>query len=495
MNTHSRRTFLAAMAAPLAAAAAPARKPNVVFILADDLGWRDTSLYGSTYYETPNIDRLATRGMMFRNAYAASPLCSPTRASLMTGLHPARLGITTPSCHLPQVVLEQTVQKQGPPKNKALIPNSVTRLKLEYITLGESFKAAGYHTAHFGKWHLGREPYDPLHQGFDIDMPHTSGPGPGGGYLGGPWKFWPNEGKPGEHIEDRMAQEAEKFIVAHKGGPFYLNYWAFSVHSPWQAKPEILDKYKRKADPKNPQHTPVYAAMVESLDTAIGRVVKAIDDNGLADNTIIVFFSDNGGVFWTAKTEQAMLNPGFEDIPITSNAPLRAGKASVYEGGTREPMIVIWPGHVKPGSKSDAIVQSIDFHPTLLEMAGLRPLPQQNFDGISIVPALSGKPLQREAIFCHFPHYTPAAGNIPGTWVRKGDWKLLRVWCDGPNQTDRFELYNLAEDIEETRDLSARYPERVREMAKLIEGFLTDTHAVAPKPNPAYRADAVAAKP
>ncbi len=183
------------MAAPLTASAAPDRKPNIVFILADDLGWRDTALYGSTYYETPNIDQSATRGMMFRNAYAASPLCSPTRASIMTGLHPARIGITTPSAHLPQVILQQTLQEKGPAIHKALIPNSVTRLKLEYITLGESFKAAGYRTAHFGKWHLGLEPYDPLHQGFDIDMPHTPGPGPSGGYLGGPWKFWQHKEK------------------------------------------------------------------------------------------------------------------------------------------------------------------------------------------------------------------------------------------------------------------------------------------------------------
>jgi arylsulfatase A-like enzyme len=485
MNPQTRRTFLTTLAGAITASAA--QKPNIVFILADDLGWRDTTLYGSTYYETPNIDHLATRGMMFRNAYAASPLCSPTRSSIMTGLHPARIGITTPSGHLEKVVLEQTLQIQGPPTHKALIPNSVTRLKLEYITLGESFKAAGYRTAHFGKWHLGREPYDPLHQGFDIDMPHTPDPGPVGGYLGGPWKFWPGQGKPGEHIEDRMADEATKFIRENKDRPFYLNYWAFSVHAPWQAKPALLEKYKRKADPKNPQHNPVYAAMVESLDTALGRVVKALDENGVANNTIIVFFSDNGGVFWNAKTEKAMLDAGYEDIPITSNAPLRAGKASVYEGGTREPMIVIWPGHVKPGSTSDAIVQSIDFHPTLLEMAGLRPKLGQQFDGISIMPALKGEALSREAIFCHFPHYTPAAGNIPGTWVRKGDWKLIRVWCDGPGQTDRYELYNLVEDVGETRDLSAEYQDRVHELSALLERFLKDTHAVVPEPNPAYR--------
>jgi arylsulfatase A-like enzyme len=489
MNHSTRRNFLASLAAPLFASSAPGRKPNVLFILADDLGWRDTGIYGSAYYETPNIDGLAKRGMMFRNAYAAAPICSPTRASIQTGLHPARIGMTAPSGHLPEVILEQKLQKQGPRVHKALVPVSVTRLKLEYITLGESFKAAGYRTAHLGKWHLGSEPYDPLHQGFDIDLPHTPDSSPVSGYLG-PWKFWPGQGKPGEHIEDRLSDEAEKFIVANKDHPFYLEYWAFSVHSPWQAKPEILKKYTRKTDPANPQHNPVYAAMVESLDAAIGRVIKAIDENGLADNTIIVFFSDNGGVFWDARTEKAMLDPGYEDIPITSNAPLRNGKASIYDGGTREPMIMIWPGHVKAGSASDAIVQSIDFHPTLLEMVGLKPQADQKFDGISIVPALLGKPLGREAIFCHYPHYSPQANAIPGTWVRKGDWKLIRFWCDGPDRKDRFELYNLAADIGESNDLAAQYPERVRELKALLDLFIADTHATVPIPNPAYRAEA-----
>jgi arylsulfatase A-like enzyme len=492
--TSTRRGFLASLAAPLVSSAAPGRKPNVLFILADDLGWRDTGIYGSTYYQTPNIDGLAKRGMMFRNAYAAAPICSPTRASIQTGLHPARIGITAPSGHLPEVVLEQKLQKQGPGIHKALVPVSVTRLKLEYITLGKSFKAAGYRTAHLGKWHLGSEPYDPLHQGFDIDLPHTPVGGPPGGYLG-PWTFWPGHGKPGEHIEDRLSDEADKFIVANKDHPFYLEYWAFSVHSPWQAKPEILEKYKRTADPSNPQHNPVYAAMVESLDTAIGRVIKAIDDNGLGDNTIIVFFSDNGGVFWDARVEKAMLYPGYKDIPITSNAPLRDGKASIYDGGVREPMIVIWPGHVKAGSVSDAIVQSIDFHPTLLDMAGLKPQPDQKFDGISIVPALLGKPLGREAIFCHYPHYSPQANAIPGTSVRKGDWKLIRFWCDGPDRKDRLELYNLAADIGERHDLAAQYPEFVRELNALLDRFIADTHATVPIPNPAYRVGAAEPKP
>ncbi|MFB3827337.1 MAG: sulfatase [Bryobacteraceae bacterium] len=484
MRSQTRRSFLGTLAAPLAASSA--RRPNVVFILADDLGWRDTSLYGSRYYETPNIDKLAARGMMFRNAYAASPLCSPTRSSIMTGLYPARTGITIPVCHLPEVVLEQKLAARGRPDQKALIPNSVTRLKLEYFTLAEAFKQAGYRTAHFGKWHLGHEPYDPLHQGFDVDLPHTPGPGPVGGYLGGPWKFWPSEGAPGEHIEDRLAEEASRFVRENRDRPFYLNYWPFSVHSPWQAKPALIEKYKRKLDPRNPQRNPIYAAMVESLDTAVGRVLRALDENGLARDTIVVFTSDNGGVFW-APGERGMLQPGYGDVPITSNLPLRAGKASVYEGGTREPAVVVWPGRVKPGSASDAVIQSVDYYPTLLEMAGIRAEPAQKFDGISFVPALEGKPLGRQAIFCHFPHYTPAANNVPGTYVRKGGWKLIRFWCDNPDQTDRFELYDLENDAGEAHDLAAKYPEKVKELNALMERFLRDTNAVVPKPNPAYR--------
>lgn len=211
------------------------RKPNVIFILADDLGWWDTSLYGSKFHETPHIDRLAQRGVMFTQAYAANPLCSPTRASILTGLYPGRIGITMPACHLPpEERLEATLQRNAPPTQKALQQVSATRLKHEYFTLAEALKEAGDATGHFGKWHLGHEPYDPLHQGFDVDVPHTPGPGPAGSYLA-PWRFPPQlnfVGQPGEHIEDRMAQEAIKFIRANKDRPFYLNYWAFSVHSP-----------------------------------------------------------------------------------------------------------------------------------------------------------------------------------------------------------------------------------------------------------------------
>lgn len=458
-------------------------KPNVVFILADDLGWRDLGCYGSTFHKTPNIDALARRGVRFTQAYAANPLCSPTRASILTGLYPARIGITSPVCHLKEEILEKGLQEKAPPAVKVLSAVSLTRLKLEYFTLAEALKEAGYRTGHFGKWHLGHEPYDPLHQGFDVDFPHWPGPGPAGSYVA-PWKFPEKllKGKPGEHIEDRVATEVVKFIRENKDRPFFVNYWCFSVHSPWDGKREWIEKYRAAADPKNPQRNPVYGAMVHSLDENVGRVVKTIDELGLADRTILVFFSDNGGVDWL---DAPMKTQFHMDVPPTSNLPLRGGKATMHEGGTREPCIVVWPGVTKPGSTSDAIIQSIDFYPTILEMVGLRPKPGLKLDGMSFTAALRGGKSPRETVFCHFPH--PGVDRLgPATYVRHGDWKLIRRFCDNDDRSDRYELYNLRDDLGETNNLAAQMPEKVKELASRIDGFLKDTDAVIPKPNPAY---------
>ena len=490
MNVMSRRNFLKSLATSAAAltlssqatknlAQAGTRPPNVVFILADDLGWVDTHLYGSRYYDTPNVDALARRGMMFTQAYAANPLCSPTRASIMTGLWPARIGITAPVCHVPQIKLEETVQPSAPPTVKTLVCSSATRLKLEYQTLAETFKSAGYRTGHFGKWHLGSEPYDPLHQGFDVDMPHWPGPGPAGSYVA-PWKF--PKFKPEtelEHIEDRMAREAVGFIKENKaqGKPFYMSYWMFSVHAPFDAKKELIEQYRAKVDKANPQRCPTYAAMVKSMDDAVGTLVRTLDEEGLAENTIIVFTSDNGGNMYDVV----------EGETPTSNAPLRLGKGCQYEGGVRVPLLVIWPGRIKAGAKNETdLVQSIDYYPTLLEMTGLKVQPEQKFDGVSIMPALKGGKLERDTIFCHFPHATPAALGEPSTWVRKGDWKLIRFYCGNPDQTDRYELYNLKGDIGETKNMASAMPDKVKELGALIERFLKDSGAVLPKANPAY---------
>lgn len=488
---------LAASVASLALAATPV-KPNLVFILADDLGWNDTTFNTpNAFYETPNIQRLAQRGMRFTQAYAANPLCSPTRSSILSGLYPARTGITAPVCHLPQVIMEKATVKQAGPTAKALVAQSVTRFDTHYYTLAEAFKADGYATGHFGKWHLGPEPYSPLQHGFDVDYPHWPGPGPAGGYIA-PWKFPAAlnvASTPGEHIEDRTADEAIKFMQAHKDGPFYINYWAFSVHAPYDAKPKLIEKYRAKAahlPPGSPQRNPVYAAMVQSLDDNVGRLINALDELKLTEKTIIVFFSDNGGVHWLAGTPEATLAAGITDIPITSNAPLRGGKATTYEGGTREPCLIAWPGLTKAGSSNPSIIQSVDFFPTFADVLRLKIPDTLKFDGQSFAPALRGVAHDRGPTFCHFPHTTPASGGLASTWVRVGHWKLIRFYCLGDDQSDVLELYNLEDDLGETKNLAAQQPAKVKELNARITGFLRDTEAVVPVRNPNYDPKAAA---
>jgi arylsulfatase A-like enzyme len=369
-------------------------------------------------------------------------------------------------------------------------------LNTEYVTAAEVLHDAGYRTGHFGKWHLGAEPYSPLQQGFDVDLPHTPGPGPGGatGYFA-PWAFWKNKGKPGQHIEDRMAEEAVKFMRESKDQPFFLNYWAFSVHSPWMSKVDYADEAALRVDPKSGQRNPMYAGMVRSLDDAVGRITAALEELKLADNTIIIFTSDNGG--WHNAPEKAPKNPAYAKIPATSNAPFRSGKASIYEGGTHVPLIVSWPGKVEAASTSDAIVQSTDFFPTLMELTKLSAPASVKFDGISIAPALRGEPLKREKIFCHFPHggnQSEIEGFLPSTSVRRGDWKLIRFFARNDDGSDKLELYNLRDDIGETKNLAASKPELVTELNTSITTYLHETEAVVPIRNPSYKPDA-ASKP
>lgn len=453
-------------------------KPNIVFILADDLGWADTTLYGHTkYYRTPNVERLARRGMTFTRAYSASPLCSPTRASILTGLSPAHIGITTPACHLSQVVLEATPGRRAPAGSKAIGPNTATRLRTEYYTLAETLKDAGYATGHFGKWHLGHQPYSPLEHGFDVDVPHWPGPGPAGSYVA-PWKFPDfDPDTPNEHIEDRMANEAVTFMEQHKDEPFFLNYWMFSVHAPFDAKKSLIEKHRIRVDPNNAQRSPTYAAMVESMDDAVGTLLDTLDRLGIADRTIVIFFPDNGGNMYNEV----------DGTTPTSNRPLRGGKATMFEGGVRVPCVVIWPGIVAGDTRSDAVVESSDFYPTLLEMLGLERREEQRFDGISIVPALKGQPLAREAIFTYFPHAPKVPDWLPpSVAVHQGDWKLIRIFHGGDAGAHSWKLFNLREDIGEKNDLAAREPQRVKELDALIDQFLADTQAVVPVPNPNF---------
>ncbi len=489
---------------PLAAHAAEPARPNVIFILADDLGAHDIACLGSTFYETPNLDRLAKRGARFPNAYAASPLCSPTRSSILTGQYPARIGITAPVCHLPALQLEKKLEAGGP-KTRVLVADSITRLSTDYHTLAESLKESGYATAHFGKWHLGHnreknseDRYEPKDQGFDCDFPHApKAAGPGPSYLA-PWGFIKDPeitDEVGKHIEDRMSTEAAKYIEAHKDQPFYMNYWAYSVHSPWNARADYLEYFKSKAEPKNPQHNALYAAMVKSLDDGVGRILDAVDASGIADRTIIVFFSDNGGYAYPPKNT----NPeGYSDIPATSNLPLRSGKASLYEGGTREPFFLVWPGKVQAATANPMLFQSTDFYPTLLSMCGLKPRPGLKLDGYDQSKAFTGEVSQRDRVFCHFPHgglgsseHMP--GFYPGTYVRKGDYKLIRFYAMNPDGSDTLELYNLKQDEGESKNLAEEKPELTRELNGLISDFLKDTEAVVPKLNPKYSATPAAA--
>jgi arylsulfatase A-like enzyme len=455
-----------------------AAQPNVIVILADDLGWSDTSLNGTTtYYQTPNVERLAKRGMTFTRAYSASPLCSPTRSALLTGLSPARTGITVPNCHEPRVVLQATTGKKAPPDQKAIQPEPVTRLKTEYRTLAETLKDAGYATAHFGKWHLGPEPYSPLQQGFDVDLPHHPGPGPAGSFVA-PWKFANfKEKSPSEHIEDRMAAEAVTWMEQQKDKPFYLNYWMFSVHAPFDAKKANIETHRGRIDPKDAQRSPTYAAMIQSMDDAIGTLLDGLDRLKLADNTIIIFTADNGGNMYNEV----------DGTTPTNNRPLRGGKATMFEGGTRVPGIIVWPGIAAAGSRSDAIIQSEDYYPTLLEALALKPAEGQRFDGHSILPALKGDALAGKAVFQYFPHNPGVPDWLPpAVSVHRDDWKLIRIFHGGEKGAHRHLLFNLRDDLGEKNNLAAQKPALVAELDALIEGFLTDTKAVVPVPNPAF---------
>ncbi len=427
--------------------------------------------------------------MRFTNYYAASPLCSPTRSSILTGLYPARTGITASACYLPAVQPEKRLAAAS--KSRVIGADSLTRLKGEYVKLAEVFQEADYATAHFGKWHLGHGAgYEPKDQGFDSDTPHTpKAAGPGGGYFA-PWKFVADpqfKGKPGEHIDEWMAGAAAKFVAAQKGKPFYLNFWLYSVHSPWNGDPKLIEHFNKAADPKAAQRNPLYAAMLKNMDNAVGKLLDALDAAKVADETVVVLTSDNGGWAYPPKATDPK---GYEDIPATSNAPLRSGKASNYEGGTRVPCLVAWPGKAKAGT-SHALFSSVDWFPTLLAMTGVTPKAMPKVDGVGQVPAILGQKSVRDSVYVHFHHGSEVQevgipGFWPATWVRTGDWKLIRFYPRNDNGTDRLELDNLKDDVGETKNLAAEKPVVVKELAGLIDAFLKDTEAVVPKANPGF---------
>ena len=485
--------------------------PNIVLILADDLGWADTTLYGRTsLYETPNIEQLAGRGMVFSSAYA-SPICSPTRASIMTGQNPARHGMTAPAAHLEVVRFEAVAGKNGPPHQKCTNVRSATRLDPELPMLSKLLRNAGYATAHFGKWHLGREPHSALECGFDVDIPHWWGPGPKSGYLA-PWRYANpdfREGKPGEHIEDRMAKEAVAWLKNRdRSKPFFVNYWQFSVHAPFGAKPELIEHYRKKlgdsvaglskADVREqllsshqpatglPQRSPTYAAMVHSLDDAVGSLLDALDEEGIADKTIIVFYSDNGGNIHCGLEETAASGQKYI-TPITSNHPLRGGKGGIHEGGVRVPAVVVWPGVTKPGSRSDTRIQATDLYPTILHMLNVERPKDHIIDGVDFSKALRGEAMDRGPMFTLVPGHGATPHWLPPSMsVHHGDWKLIRTFHYGEDGRHKFRLYNLREDIGENQDLSADHPDKVKELDELIEDYIAEANTVVPRPNPSF---------
>ena len=461
---------------------------NLILILADDLGWADTTLYGKTsLYETPNIERLAKRGMKFSNAYS-SPICSPTRASILTGQNPARHGMTSPAAHLPEVRLDVIAQTRGVPHQKSCNLKTATRIRKEVPTLGEILKDNGYQTAHFGKWHLGREGYTPLDHGFDIDLPHWHGPGPKTSYLA-PWGYDnPDfaEGAPGEHIEDRMAKEATAWLKKRDTNkPFFLNYWQFSVHAPFGAKPELIDYYRKKIKRGSRQQSPTYAAMVHSLDDAVGSLLDALDSDELED-TIIVFYSDNGGNIHCGLEETDTKGEKYVTA-ITSNYPLRGGKGGIREGGIRVPAVVVWPGVTKPGSINDTRIQANDLYPTILKIMNMSYPKDHVIDGVDFTKALKGKTFERKPMFT----FVPGHGNTP-EWlppsmaVHQGKWKFIRTFHYGENGKHQYWLHDLEKDIGEKENLASKFPDKVKEMDRLIDEYIAEAKVVVPLPNPVF---------
>ena len=493
--------------------AAEPKRPNVIVFLVDDMGWRDCGVYGSQYYETPNIDRFAQRGMRFTDANA-QPHCSPTRASLLTGKYSARHGITSATGHQPPQPAGHKFLPESAEANRPVItPESKNYLEPSEYTLPEALRDAGYRTAHIGKWHLGlTEPYWPEKQGFEVAFHCHPDPGPPGAYFS-PYGVQPTgqprgqarvgnitDGPPGEYIVDRVTDEAIKFIEGRDERPFYLSLWQYGVHGPWGHKEEYTKQFVGKKDPSGKQGNPIMASMLRSVDESFGRILETLEKHSLLENTIVIFNSDNGGNTnsntptdrknakkGAVKTSQlAEWSKWAGDLPPTNNFPLRDGKGTLYEGGVRVPLMWSWPGVIPEGKTSDEVVGPIDLYPTLLDLLPLERPTQQQMDGVSYAAVLkSAGKLDRAAYFNYFPHGGP--GKPPGVTVRAGDWKLIRWFETSPRFPSKHELYNLREDIGEANNQAASQTKRVRELDRLIDNFLADTGATYPRPNPAFR--------
>jgi arylsulfatase A len=448
-------------------------KPNIVFILADDLGWADLPAYGNTFHETPNIDRLASEGIRFVNAYSSAPVCSPTRASLMSGQYPARVGII------------DFIPGFGRPYDKVIVPRNKTQyLPVEIETIGEVLKSGGYATGFFGKWHLGtKEEHMPWEQGFDRSHIYA-----GGGYYNSLLNP-PLDYKTDKRLCEVLTDLSIDFIKDNINTPFFLILSHFDVHVQLDADRDLINKYLDKGRKDNFTGNAVYAAMVEHLDNSVGRIVQKLDEFGLEQNTIVIFYSDNGGLINRHGDVPAIAERSldiYKNNPmkyiVTSNAPLRSEKGSVYEGGIRVPLIVRWPGQIEPNQVSKALTTTVDFYPTFMELTGTSQTQDQVLDGKSIIPELFENKYDYErAIFWHYPVYHH---DIPSGAVRKGDWKLIE------NQvTGRVKLYNLRIDISEAMDMATIYPEITAKLHNLLKNWQKEVKAEFPVPNPGFEKD------
>jgi arylsulfatase A-like enzyme len=441
MTASAPRSIFATLIAALLAAIptwAAETKPNIVLILADDLGINDLGCYGRKEHHTPNLDKLASQGMRFTASYCAQPICSPARAAILTGQAPARLHLTT---FLPG--------RADCASQKLLHPRINQQLPLEQKTLAEYLKAAGYATACVGKWHLGGAKFGPKEQGFDFVHAGTANTKPSA-----------TEGGKGEYD---LTLRAIEFIAANKDKPFFLYLPHNTPHIPLAARPELIEKYKEAFNP-------TYAAMMHSMDETVGMLLAKLDELKLAERTIVIFTSDNGGLHVLE----------FPDSPATHNAPFRAGKAFVYEGGLRVPLIVRWPGVVPAGKVTDVPVSQLDYTPTLLEACGAKG--EGTFDGMSVVPLLKGGKIAERTLYWHFPHYTNQ-GSRPAGAVREGHWKLVEHYEDG-----RVELYDLAKDAGEEVDLAKREPDRAKSMKSKLAAWRKSVDAQENSPNPGFDA-------
>ncbi|MDQ2658304.1 MAG: sulfatase [Bacteroidota bacterium] len=499
-----------------------AKAPNVIMFLVDDLGWKDLSCYGSDFYETPNVDKLAKEGVRFTNAYAACHVCSPTRASILSGKYPARINLT-----------DWLPGRNDFAYQKLKNVDVVQHMPDEETTLAEALKAKGYATAIFGKWHLGEAPSDPTKHGFDIHVPSEWNKGWPLSYNA-PFRLPGYDGNPGEYLTDRLTTDALKYIEDNREKPFFVYLAHFAVHDPIQGRKDLVEKYKKKlasmpesnkppyilegnpdVDPltieervtllddpayanfsqlprgtvkvKQRQDNVQFAAMVEAMDESLGRVMAKLKELDIDENTIVIFCSDNGGMAaGNFGRPSRILNPKTPDVHVsTSNLPLRGAKGWLYEGGIRVATIVKWGGVKSPGSVSDAPIISTDFYPTILEMLGLPKLPKQHVDGKSIVPILKGKnDVNRDALYWHFPHYSNHGMQSPGGAVRYKNFKLIEYYENGTVQ-----LFDLDKDLGELNDISKQNPEKVKELKAMLHKWRESVNARMMPPNPNYVAE------